>query len=119
LIVVVAGQQRTSVRRSVAGPGRTAAEFFNYPDRLRSGNFLFFWVRPTPTSASWLNAVEGFFSTITRRRIRRGVFKSVPDLQDAIRHYIREHNQSSKPFRWTKPAYTLLAKLTCLPVPSE
>ena len=73
----------------------------------------------TPTSASWLNAVEGFFSTITRRRIRRGVFKSVADLQDAIRRYIREHNRSSKPFLWTKPAETILAKLTRLPVPSE
>ena len=38
----------------------------------------------TPTSASWINAVEGFFSIITRRRIRRGVFKSMADLQDAI-----------------------------------
>jgi transposase len=73
----------------------------------------------TPTSASWLNAVEGFFSTITRRRIRRGVFKSVADLEDAIHRYIREHNQSSKPFIWTKPADTILAKLHRLPVPSE
>ncbi len=73
----------------------------------------------TPTSASWLNAVEGFFSTITRRRIRRGVFKSVADLQDAIGRYIREHNRSSKPFVWTKPAQTILAKLNRLPVPSE
>ena len=73
----------------------------------------------TPTSASWLNAVEGFFSIITRRRIRRGVFKSVADLQDAIRRYIHEHNQSSKPFVWTKPANTILAKLSRLPVPSE
>jgi transposase len=73
----------------------------------------------TPTSASWLNAVEGFFSTITRRQIRRGVFKSVADLEDAIHRYIHEHNQSSKPFVWTKPADTILAKLTRLPVPSE
>jgi transposase len=73
----------------------------------------------TPTSASWLNAVEGFFSTITRRRIRRGVFKSVADLEDAIRRYIRDHNQSSKPFVWTKPADTIFAKLSRLPVPSE
>jgi transposase len=73
----------------------------------------------TPTSASWLNAVEGFFSTITRRRIRRGTFKSVGDLQDAIRRYIREHNRSSKPFLWTKPAETILAKISRLPVPSE
>ena len=70
----------------------------------------------TPTSASWLNAVEGFFSILTRRRIRRGVFKSVPDLQETIRRYIREHNTTSKPFVWTKPAETILAKLTRLPV---
>jgi transposase len=73
----------------------------------------------TPTSASWLNAVEGFFSAITRRRIRRGTFKSVADLEDAIRRYIREHNQSPKPFVWTKPADTILASLNRLPVPSE
>jgi transposase len=73
----------------------------------------------TPTSASWLNAVEGFLSTITRRQIRRGVFKSVADLEDAIRRYIREHNRSSKPFVWTKPAHTILAKLKRLPVSSE
>ena len=52
----------------------------------------------TPKSASWINAVEGFFSILTRRRIRRGVFKSVADLQDAIARYIREHNKTSKPF---------------------
>jgi DDE superfamily endonuclease len=40
----------------------------------------------TPTSASWHNAVEGFFSTITRRKKRRGIFKSVADLEDAIKH---------------------------------
>jgi transposase len=72
----------------------------------------------TPTSASWLNAVEGFFSTITRRRIRRGTFKSVADLEEAIRRYILEHNRSPKPFRWTKPADTILAKISRLPVPS-
>ena len=73
----------------------------------------------TPTSASWLNAVEGFFSIITRRQIRRGIFKSVADLEEAIRQYIREHNRSSKPFVWTKPPDTILAKLRRLPVPSE
>jgi len=72
----------------------------------------------TPTSASWLNAVEGFFSTITRRRIRRGVFKSVPDLEQAIAAYIREHNRTANPFLWTKPADVILAKLSRLPVPS-
>lgn len=73
----------------------------------------------TPTSASWINAVEGFFSIITRRSIRRGVFKSVADLQDAITRYIREHNRASKPFVWTKPAENILDKLSRLPAPSE
>jgi len=73
----------------------------------------------TPTSASWLNAVEGFFSVITRRRIRRGVFKSVADLEDAIRRYINDHNRHAKPFVWTKTADEILEKLSCLPVPSE
>jgi transposase len=70
----------------------------------------------TPTSASWMNAVEGFFSTITRKRTRRGAFKSVSDLQDAIRRYIREHNKAAKPFVWTKPAETVqnLAPKLCL-----
>jgi transposase len=73
----------------------------------------------TPKSASWINAGEGFFSAITRRRIRRGVFKSVLDLQDAIARYIREHNRTAKPFVWTKPADAILAKLARIPEPSE
>ena len=55
----------------------------------------------TPTSASWLNAVEGFFSALTRRRLKRGVFKGVVDLQAAINRYVAEHNQSPRPFIWT------------------
>ena len=73
----------------------------------------------TPTSASWLNAVEGFFSIITRRKIRRGVFKSVAELEKAIRAYIQDHNGQAKPFVWTKSAETILAKLNRLPAPSE
>ena len=73
----------------------------------------------TPTSASWLNAVEGFFSVITRRRIRRGVFKSVAYLEDAIRRYIQDHNRHAKPFVWTKTADEILGKLNRLPAPSE
>jgi transposase len=73
----------------------------------------------TPTSASWLNAVEGFFSILTRRRLKRGAFKSVADLQEAIARYIREHNNTPKPFLWTKTANAILAKLDRLPVPSE
>jgi hypothetical protein len=70
------------------------------------------------TSGSWLNAVEGFFSTLTRRRIRRGVFRSIVDLQAAINRYIREHNDDPKPFIWTKPADGILAKINRLPAPS-
>jgi transposase len=73
----------------------------------------------TPTSGSWINAVEGFFSALTRRRLKRGAFKSVAELQQAINRYIREHNDASKPFVWTKTADVILAKLQRLPVPSE
>ena len=55
----------------------------------------------TPTSASWLNAVEGFFATLTKRRLKRGVFRSVADLQAAINRFLEEHNQQSKAFTWT------------------
>lgn len=72
----------------------------------------------TPTSASWLNAVEGFFSTITRRKIRRGVFRSVPELEAEIARYIKAHNKSAKPFVWTKPAKAIVGKLAEIPEPS-
>jgi hypothetical protein len=72
----------------------------------------------TPTSGSWLNAVEGFFSSLTRRRIRRGTFRSVADLEAAILAYIRDHNRHSAPFVWTKPADEILAKIARVPVPS-
>ena len=55
----------------------------------------------TPTSCSWLNAVETFFSKLTRRRLRRGVFRSIFDLQIAINRYVAETNADPKPFVWT------------------
>jgi transposase len=55
----------------------------------------------TPTSGSWLNAGEGFFATLTKRRLKRGVFCSVVDLQGAINRFLKEHNQQAKPFIWT------------------
>jgi hypothetical protein len=64
-----------------------------------------------PTSASWLNPVENFFSKMTRQRVRRGVFHSIADLQAAINAYLAEHNASPKPFVWTKSADAILAKL--------
>lgn len=54
----------------------------------------------TPTSSSWLNAVEGFFAKLTRRRLKRGVFRSVVDLQAATNRLVDEHNQNPKPFVW-------------------
>ena len=64
----------------------------------------------TPTSSSWLNLVERLFAEITRQRIRRGVFKSVADLEAAIEAWIAERNSKPKPFRWTAKADTILAK---------
>jgi transposase len=54
----------------------------------------------TPTSASWLNAVEGFFAKLSRRKLQRGVFHSVVALQTAINDFVEQHNQSPKPFVW-------------------
>jgi transposase len=65
----------------------------------------------TPTSGSWLNAVENFFSVLTRKRIRRGSFHSLVDLQAAIKRYLTEHNAEPKPFVWTASATSILAKL--------
>jgi len=72
----------------------------------------------TPTSASWLNAVEGFFSAISRRRIRRGAFTSVGDLQNAIDRYIDAHNTDCRPFVWTTSAKAIFEKLAQIRVPS-
>jgi urease gamma subunit len=49
----------------------------------------------------WLNAVEGFFAKLTKRRLKRGVFLSVVDLQAAINRFVLEHNAEPKPFTWT------------------
>ena len=73
----------------------------------------------TPTSGSWLNAVETFFSALTRRRLRRGVFHSIVDLQAAINRYLEDHNDDPKPFVWTKSAETIIPTINRLPVPSQ
>jgi hypothetical protein len=68
------------------------------------------WVFPsTPTSASWLNAVEGFISTLTRRRLKRGMFRSIADLQAAINRYVADHNHDPRPCTWTADAQRVLA----------
>ena len=63
----------------------------------------------TPTSASWLNAVEGFFTKLTRQRLKRGVFQSVVDLQLAINRFVAETNADPKPFVWTADPKRVLA----------
>lgn len=70
-----------------------------------------FVVHFTPTSASWLNQVERFFGQITERRIRRGVFRSVRELEDAIGSYLEDHNEKPKPFIWTATAELIFSKI--------
>ena len=65
----------------------------------------------TPTSASWLNQVERFFGLLTDRALRRGVFRSVAELEKAINAYIDAANADPKPFRWTKTADDILASI--------
>jgi transposase len=65
----------------------------------------------TPTSASWLNLVERFFAEITERRIRRGTFRSVLELENAVIDYIRTRNKNPKPFCWTTKASIILRKV--------
>jgi hypothetical protein len=64
----------------------------------------------TPISSSWLNAVEGFFAKLTRRRLKHGVFHSVVDLQAAINRFIAEHNEvEAKPFFWRAEPNVIIA----------
>jgi len=67
----------------------------------------------TPTSASWANAVEGFFSQLTTKRLRRGALRSVLELHRAVDDYLHHHNTDPKPFVWTKPVDTILDKVRC------
>jgi transposase len=70
-----------------------------------------FHVHFTPTYGSWINPVERWFAEITNQRIRRGVFRSVKELEGAIREYIAVHNQDPKPFVWTRTADQILASI--------
>ncbi|NJO37631.1 MAG: IS630 family transposase, partial [Rhizobiales bacterium] len=68
-------------------------------------------VRFTPTSASWLDQVERFLALLTERALKRGVFRSVRELEQAIEHDIEATNADPKPFRWTKTADDILASI--------
>lgn len=68
-------------------------------------------VHLTPTKASWPNQVERFFAEITRRRIRRGTFTHVRELEQAIHDYLHHHNCKPKPFVRTATANVILNKV--------
>jgi transposase len=74
----------------------------------RHPRFVFHY---TPTSASWLNAVEGFFAKLTNRRLKRGVFRSIVDLQAAINRFLDETNDNPRPFTWTADPDKIIAAL--------
>jgi transposase len=83
-------------------PPRVRAWFVRHPE----------FVPPfTPTSSSWLNQVERFFAALTERRIRRGAFRSVEELERAIADYLKTHNARPRPFIWTKDADLILRKV--------
>lgn len=65
----------------------------------------------TPTSASWMNMVERFFSELTVKRIRRGIFRTVAELEEAITNYLAVHNDNPRIFVWVKDADTILSKV--------
>jgi DDE superfamily endonuclease len=63
----------------------------------------------TPTSCSWLNAVETFFAKLTKRRLKRGVFPSLVALQTAINGFVETHNREPKPFVWKADPNAIIA----------
>jgi transposase len=65
----------------------------------------------TPTSSSWLNQIERWFAEITRKRIRRGTFRSVRELTAAIEDYIRVYNENPQPFQWVASASRIIRKV--------
>src|SRR4030095_69762 len=70
-----------------------------------------FHVHFTPTYGSWIDLVERWFAEITHKRIRRGIFRSVKELEQAISEYIDVHNEDPKPFVWTRTADEILASI--------
>ena len=68
----------------------------------------------TPTSSSWLNQVERFFAEITESLIRRGAFRSVAALEQAIKEYLENHNRNPRPFVWTADADLILGRVKAI-----
>ncbi len=84
---------------------RSTPEFDRWLQRHKRVHFHF-----TPTSASWMNMIEIWFSILTTQHVGRGVYHDVPELIAAIEHYIDGYNQRAQPFVWTKTADQVLAK---------
>jgi hypothetical protein len=70
-----------------------------------------YYLHFTPTGASWLNLVERLFAEIIRKRIRRGTFHSVTELNRAISEYLRENSRNPRRFIWTAPASSIMKKI--------
>ncbi len=85
---------------------RRHAEVRAWAERTKRVHFHFI-----PTSSSWLNLVERFFNTLTRKQIRRGVFHSVAHLESCLKQYIDTCNENPRPFVWTKSAAEIPAKV--------
>ncbi len=85
---------------------RRHAEVKAWAERTKRVHFHFI-----PTSSSWLNLVERFFNTLTRKQIRRGVFHSVAYLESCLKQYIDTCNENHRPFVWTKSAAEIPAKV--------
>jgi transposase len=103
---------RPSIPRREAGVGRkpTTGAVHKHPKvkawLARHPRWTF---HCTPTAASWLNAVEGFFAKLTRRRLQRGVFHSVVALHTAIKEFVEQNNQTPKPFVWKADPKDIIA----------
>ena len=65
----------------------------------------------TPTSASWINQVERWFAELTRKKLQRGVHRSVAELNADIMSFIDAHNEKPKPYKWVKSADEILASV--------
>ncbi len=105
--------RRRPVRKSsIAAAGAAGMILDNYGTRTHEDVKTWLAKHPRfhlhfiPTSSSWLNMIERWFRELTNKRIRRGVFRSVPDLISAIEEYLAAYNHDAKPFVWTAEVNT-------------
>ena len=70
-----------------------------------------FHIHFIPTSSSWVNVIESFFAKLTTKRLKRGIFTSVPELIEAIEEFILRHNENPQPFVWTAQVEKILEKV--------